>query len=68
MLDGCRSSARQTNSAAKKKFTEKAFIPLPPTGLYVLFCASRDVVQMTRHPKRAVGLSSKVGVSQGAKY
>jgi hypothetical protein len=56
------------NHPAKKKFAKKALIPLPPTGFTSFFCANRDVVQMILQPRRAVGLRSKAGVSQCAKF
>ena len=33
------------NLRQKKKSSEKALIPLPPTGLVSFFCANPDVVQ-----------------------
>jgi hypothetical protein len=56
------------NPAAHKKTAEKALIPLPPTGFASFFCANRNVVQMILQPRRAVGLCSKAGVSQFAKF
>lgn len=48
---------------AKKKTSEKALIPLPPTGFVSLFCANPDVVQTNLQPRRAVGLRRLSAIS-----
>jgi hypothetical protein len=38
-------SAAEEKRRVKKKTSEKALIPLPPTGFVSFFCANPDVVQ-----------------------
>ena len=56
------------NRHDNKKSSEKALIPLPPTGLVSFFFANPDVVQTNRQPKRAVGLYSRSAIAQSAKF
>jgi len=53
---------------AKKKTSEKALIPLPPTGLASFFCAKPDVVQTNLQLRRAVGLCRGSAIAQSAKF
>ena len=52
----------------KKKTSEKALIPLPPTGFVSFFCANPDVVQTNLQPRRAMGLCRGSAISQNAKF
>jgi len=56
------------NCQAKKKKSEKALIPLPPTGFASVFCANPDVVQTNLQPRRAVGLCRRSAIAQSAKF
>ena len=51
-----------------KKASEKALIPLPPTGLVSFFCANPDVVQTNLQPRRAVGLCRGSAIAQNVKF
>jgi hypothetical protein len=53
---------------AKKKTSEKALIPLPPTGLASFFCANSKVVQTTLQTKPAVGVHRRSLISRFAKF
>ena len=52
----------------KEKTSEKALIPLPPTGFASVFCANPDVVQTNLQPRRAVGLRRASSVSQNERF
>ena len=56
------------NPHQNKKPSEKALIPLPPTGLASFFCANSDVVQTNLQPRRAVGLCRGWAIAQNAKF
>ena len=51
-----------------KKTSEKALIPLPPTGLVSFFSAKPNVVQTNLQPRRAVGHSRGSAIAQNAKF
>jgi hypothetical protein len=59
---------RCEEAASKKKTSEKALIPLPPTGFASVFCAIPDVVQTNLQSKRAVGICRRSAISQSAKF
>lgn len=58
---------RRKHVGKEKKSSEKALIPLPPTGLASFFCANADVVQTNLQPKRAAGLCRGSAIAQNAK-
>ena len=58
----------QENVRQNKKTSEKALIPLPPTGLASFFCANPDVVQTNLQPRRAVGLCRRSAIAQNERF
>ena len=48
-------SYRQRKSSTKKKLSEKALIPLPPTGFASVFCANAEGVQSNPQARRGMG-------------
>lgn len=51
-----------------KKTSEKALIPLPPTGLASFFYANPDVVQTNPQPRPAVGLCRGSAIAQNERF
>jgi hypothetical protein len=51
-----------------KKTSEKALIPLPPTGLVSFFCANSDVVQTKLQATAVVGFCGRSAISFCARF
>lgn len=55
-----------TTASGKKKASEKALIPLPPTGFAYFFCANPNVMQTHAQQSETGGLQGVGGFAQSA--
>lgn len=55
-------------SLENEKTSEKALIPLPPTGFASFFCVKPDVVQTNPQPRQTKGPHRRFAISQIAKF